>query len=338
MSNLSQIYDLDLKLLRCFCTIVDEGGFSGAQAVLNVSQSMLSEHLRTLEIRLGTRLCRRGPKGFKLFPEGEVVYRAAQELFTSVELFKQRASNINEGTGYELIVGIQDGIVENPRSRISEAIERFSQYYPNVRFKVEIMLGYQMIGRVADGLIHVGIGLLHDRFQHVSFEHLFDEPAAIYCGRQHSLFDIPEKQLTRERIESVPHSNRGHLEYFFPDRIHVATHGDVGYGAQAHLALILSGRNIGYLPDHIAQPYVGTDQLRVLRPDLTRLANPIVAFMRPGPAEFKLTPCLVDCLVDVHMERPRNKPFAQTAADARAEPDAIARNSDLLPESQPDRR
>jgi DNA-binding transcriptional LysR family regulator len=338
MSNLSQIYDLDLKLLRCFCTIVDEGGFSGAQAVLNISQSMLSEHLRTLEVRLGTRLCRRGPKGFKLFPEGEVVYRAAQELFTSVELFKQRASNMNEGMGYELVIGIQDGIVENPHSRISEAIERFSQYYPNVRFKVEIMLGFQMIGRVADGLIHVGIGLLHDRFQHLSFEHLFDEPAAIYCGRQHCLFGMPEKKITRKQIESVPHSNRGHLEYFFPDHLQIAIRGDVGYGAQAHLALILSGRNIGYLPDHIAKPYVETGQLRVLRPDLTRLVNPIVAFMRPGPAEFKLTPCLVDCLVDVHMERPKNRPPMQAAVGVELKEDAMMRSPSSAPiTANPDR-
>ena len=315
MSNLSQIYDLDLKLLRCFCTIVDEGGFSGAQAVLNISQSMLSEHLRTLEIRLGARLCQRGPKGFKLYPEGEAVYHAARELFASVELFKQRASNINDGMGYEIVVGIQDGVIENPHSRVPEAMERFSQYYPNVRFKLEILLGYQMIGRVADGLIHVGIGLLHDRFQHVSFEHLFDEPAAIYCGQQHPLYSLPEKQITREKIESVPHSNRGNLEYFFPDRIGIALRGDVGYGAQAHLALILSGRNIGYLPDHIAQPYVETGRLRVLRPDLTRLTNPIVAFMRPGPTEFKLSPRLVDCLVDVHMEAAVNRSPLQTNGD-----------------------
>lgn len=319
MSSLTQIYDLDLKLLRCFCAIVEEGGFTGAQAALNISQSMLSEHLRSLEIRLGTRLCRRGPKGFKLFPEGEVVYRAAQELFASVELFKQRASNINEGTGYELVIGIQDGIVDNPRSRISDAIERFSRYYPNVRFKVEMMLGFQMIGRVADGLIHVGIGLLNGQFQQLSYEHLFDEYAAFCCGQQHPLFDIPEKDITRERIESAAYCHRGHLEYFRLERIRLdATRGDVGYGAHAHLALILSGRNIGYVPDHIAKPYIELGRLRVLRPDITRLVNPIVAFTRPGPTEFKLTPRLVDCLVDVHMETSRKSGPSMPPASVRS--------------------
>ena len=60
MSGPSQIYDVDLKLLRCFCAIVEEGSFTAAQATLNLSQSVLSEHLKSLEIRLGTRLCQRG--------------------------------------------------------------------------------------------------------------------------------------------------------------------------------------------------------------------------------------------------------------------------------------
>ena len=39
----------------------------------------MSEHLKTLEIRLGFVLCKRGPGGFKLLPEGERVYKAAVE-------------------------------------------------------------------------------------------------------------------------------------------------------------------------------------------------------------------------------------------------------------------
>jgi LysR family transcriptional regulator, transcriptional activator for bauABCD operon len=303
MANLSQIYDVDLKLLRCFCTIVEERSFTAAQATLNLSQSMLSEYLKALEIRLGARLCQRGPKGFKLFREGEVVYRAAKELFLAVEVFKQRATDINDGSGYELVIGIQDGVVDNPKSRISEAIVRFSDYYPNVRFRTEIMLGFQMTGRVADGLVHVGIGLKNDQFFQLAFEHLFDEQASICCGRPHPLFDVPDEALTGEQIESAAYCNRGHLEYFHPERTrHIATRGDIAHGAHAHLAMILCGRNVGYVPDHIAKPYVESGQLRSLRPDITRMVNPIAAITGPGAGEFKLARRLVDCLVDVHME------------------------------------
>lgn len=319
MANLSQIYDVDLKLLRCFCTIVEEGSFTAAQATLNISQSMMSEYLKSLEIRLGTRLCQRGPKGFKLFREGELVYEAAKELFAAVELFKQRASNIDESTHYELIVGIQDGIAENPASRIPAAIERFTDYYPNVRFRVEIMLGFQMTGRVADGLVHVGIGLVNDQFPQLSFEHLFDEQAFMCCGRGHPLYDVPDDEITREQLESAAYCNRGHLEYFHPERIrHRNTRGDIGHGAQAHLTLILSGRNIGYVLDHMAEAHLKTGALRVLRPDITRLVNPIAAMTGRSTSEFKLANRFVDALVDVHMEKfTSQRPSKRQAANSQ---------------------
>lgn len=314
MSNLSQLYDIDLKLLRCFCTIVEEKSFTAAQAALNLSQSTLSEHLKSLEIRLGTRLCRRGPKGFKLFREGEVVYLAAKELFASVETFKQRASNLNQSTSYELYVGVQDGIVENPSARIHEAIKRFSEYYPNVRFRMEVMLGFQMTGRVADGMMHVGIGLESEQFPQLSYEHLFDEIGYMCCSAAHPLFSVPNDVLTREDIESAVYCNRGHLEYYHPERTrHAVTCGDIGLGVQAQLALILSGRNIGYVLDHMAKPCLDAGTLRTLRPDLIRLVNPVTAMVGPGSANFKLAQRFVDCLIDVHMELGDKRYVAQPA-------------------------
>lgn len=303
MSNLSQIYDVDLKLLRCFCTIVEEGSFTAAQVALNLSQSSLSEYLKSLEVRLGARLCQRGPKGFKLFKEGELVYAAAKELFASIETFKQKASNVNEHAAYELAIGIQDAIVDNPQSRIPEAIQRFSQYYPNVRFRTETLIGHQLAGRVADGMLHVGVGLVYGQFQQLQFEHLFDERSAMCCGVGHPLFGVPDAELTRTSIESAAYCNRGHLEPYHPERAQQEeTRGDIGHGAQAQLTLILSGRNVGYVLDHLAQAYVESGRLRKLRPDLIRLTVPVGAVVGPAANDFKLANRFVDCLVDVHME------------------------------------
>jgi DNA-binding transcriptional LysR family regulator len=303
MQKLRQLHDIDLKLLRSFCTIVDEGSFTAAQATLNLSQSALSEYLKSLEIRLGMRLCQRGPKGFKIYPEGEIVYKAAKQLFESVEQFKQRVADLGDGSGYELSIAIQDGIVESPQARIPQAIERFIEYYPNASLKIEIMFGFKLLGRVADGLIDVGIGLFHSQFRKLSFERLFEEQANLYCGRTHPLYDVPDAELTRERLDAAAYCHRGHLEFFHPDSSReFPVRGDIGHGAHAQLALILSGRNIGYLPDHIGEPLCADGRLRALRPELTRLKTPIVALTGQNATEFQLARTFVDCLVDVQME------------------------------------
>ena len=282
---------------------MEEGSFSAAQAALNLSPSALSEYLKSLEIRLGTRLCQRGPKGFKLYPEGEIVYKAAKELFASVELFKQRAADLGDGRSYELSVAIQDCIVDSLKARIPEAIRRFAEYYPSVALKIEIMFGFKLMGRAADGLVDVGIGLLHDQFRKLTFDTLFDEQAFLCCGTGHPLFSVPDVEITRDILEGVAYCHRGHLEYFHPDASgEFPNRGDIGHGAHAHLALILSGRNVGYLPDHIAEPYSRVGTLRVLRPDLARLVTPVVAVTGRTASEFKLARSFMDCLVDCQME------------------------------------
>ena len=44
---------IDLRLLRVFITLVESGGFAGAQIALNLSQSTLSTYLADLEKRIG---------------------------------------------------------------------------------------------------------------------------------------------------------------------------------------------------------------------------------------------------------------------------------------------
>ena len=46
---------MDLRLLRIFSVVVKCGGFTAAQAELNMSQSNISMHISSLEKRLGYR-------------------------------------------------------------------------------------------------------------------------------------------------------------------------------------------------------------------------------------------------------------------------------------------
>src|SRR6478609_903138 len=89
--SMRQLLDIDLRLLRIFRGIVEAQGLSGAQVLLNLSQSRISASLAELESRLGTRLCRRGRSGFALTEAGRSVYEASHELFESVDRFCNRA-------------------------------------------------------------------------------------------------------------------------------------------------------------------------------------------------------------------------------------------------------
>jgi DNA-binding transcriptional LysR family regulator len=304
MSKLRQVSDLDLKLLRSFTEIVDRGGFAAAQSTLNISQSVMSEHLKTLEIRLGFILCKRGPGGFKLMPDGQEVYNAAQQLFSAIESFRSDIGDIGDEVSGELIIAVEDEIISNPGCRLPEALHKFTnEVGRRVRFRVESMVGYQALSHVADGSAQLGISVSDSKARDVCLQRLFDETVVLYCAAGHSLFSLPDDQITEAQIAEQPYSSRGHLELKDLAQISKGFRlGDVGLGAQAQLALVLSGRDVGYLPDHLVGPLVAKGRLRAIRPDLTRKIIPVNVVTRDSGPQIKLVSRLRACLIAAHAE------------------------------------
>jgi len=91
---IGNIFDVDLKMIRIFCAIVEAGGFTAAHAILNISLPRLSTTISDLETRLGVRLCQRGRNGFRLTSEGAAIYEAAQALLLDLDKFRTRIASL----------------------------------------------------------------------------------------------------------------------------------------------------------------------------------------------------------------------------------------------------
>ena len=104
----SQISDADLRILRIYKTVVECGGFSAAEVVLNISRAAISIAISDLETRLGFRLCQRGRSGFSLTNEGSQVYEHTLQLLSSIEDFRTHINALHQHLKGELnIVGWQ---------------------------------------------------------------------------------------------------------------------------------------------------------------------------------------------------------------------------------------
>ena len=89
-----QLLDIDLRLLRIFRGIVEAQGLSGAQVLLNLSQSRISASLA--ELSRGWAQDCAGAVGLAS-PYGgrsKSVYEASHELFKSVDRFCNRAGSL----------------------------------------------------------------------------------------------------------------------------------------------------------------------------------------------------------------------------------------------------
>ncbi|HHF0382449.1 TPA: LysR family transcriptional regulator, partial [Pseudomonas aeruginosa] len=108
---LGNLNDIDLRMLRTFCAIVEAGGFTAAQARLNTSLSRLSVLVRDLEVRLGYSLCRRGNGGFQLTEEGQELYDAALGLFSDIARFREQVRGLGGRDREALHLGCVDGVI-----------------------------------------------------------------------------------------------------------------------------------------------------------------------------------------------------------------------------------
>src|SRR3984957_4908700 len=71
---------MEIRELRAFIAVADEGSFSAAARKLHVSQSALSQTIRLLERQLGVRLLERHSAGVTVTDAGGLLLREARAL------------------------------------------------------------------------------------------------------------------------------------------------------------------------------------------------------------------------------------------------------------------
>ena len=256
----------DLRLLRIFTTVVDCNGFGNAQVALGLSQSTLSSHMTKLEAQLGTRLCRRGRRGFKLTRTGEETYRAALDLFRSIAAFESRMGRVHGRESERLRVGIIDSLVRSRDFSLPGAIAAFGEANPDVAIDLETLPASSLENAVSEGRRDVVIGPLSRALPKLTYATLFEERHALYCGRDHPWFAHDDAGITQGDLAEARFSVRTYR--YFDD---VYRFGGVQPGAsvssmEAQEAMILSGRFVGYLPRHQGDPWAASGQMRAIRP------------------------------------------------------------------------
>ncbi len=265
--TLPNLYDVDLRLLRVFYAVVQCQGFAAAQGPLGISASNISVHIGQLERRLDVRLCERGRKGFRLTDEGKLIYEATLNLFRATDNFRGVVGSARGKLVGDIHFGFVDAMVTNQALGVVEAIADFAKAAPDVHLNLDISSPQELIQGLTEERYHAVLSPQLERREFVNYLPFCEERKSLYCGKSHPLFERRDADISLEELADSPAVVRSYMSEWLVNGAHKFTTGATASHMESVALMILSGRYIGFLPDHFAARWVKRGVLRALRKD-----------------------------------------------------------------------
>jgi len=123
---------MDIKQLRYFYTIAEQGQITRAAKKLHMAQPPLSHQLKLLEEELGVILFERNGRNMVLTQAGLVLYKKSEKILLEMDEIKTEVKEISEGLRGKLSIGV----VKTCFSYVPDRLRMFRELYPAVTFSL----------------------------------------------------------------------------------------------------------------------------------------------------------------------------------------------------------
>lgn len=145
---------MDLRQLRYFVAIVEEGSITAAAQRLHMSQPPLSLTITQLEKDLGVTLLHRHARGISPTEAGAYLLTHARRLLADVDRLREGLSAMGAGLRGELRVGAEPLGFWN---LVGEAVEAFSADHPDVTVSLVDAPPGQLLDLIREGQVDVAV-------------------------------------------------------------------------------------------------------------------------------------------------------------------------------------
>ena len=175
---------MQIEAFKVFRDLVDGESFSKAAQVNSITQSAVSQQVRSWETRYGIPLIERSSKQFGLTREGQLFYEAARRIVGEIDGFQNAlaemrniiAGPIRVSTVYSI------GLHELP-----PFIKRFLKEYPAVNVHVEYRRSNQVYEDVAEGASDFGLVAFPSIRKQIRVKPFRRDRLVLICSPQHRL-------------------------------------------------------------------------------------------------------------------------------------------------------
>ncbi|SEK91637.1 LysR family transcriptional regulator [Nonomuraea pusilla] len=172
--------DVDLRKLRYFLAVADEGNFTRAAASLHIAQPVLSRQIQSLERELGGPLLIRHPRRLELTPAGRRLLTDGRRLLASAARLADDVRGLATGL-HSLTVGHHRAVP------IRQAVLAFQRAHPGVEVTVVPLDHDSEIRAVLRGAVDVAVVCLPLPPEGVATTVLRREPTMVALSTAHEL-------------------------------------------------------------------------------------------------------------------------------------------------------
>lgn len=145
---------MDLKQLRYFVTVAEEGTISGAAKKLYMSQPPLSTQMKLIEQELGCQLFERGQKHITLTESGKLLYERAQTLLRMESVMRQDIEACSRAERNTVRVGVVSSVI---CTKAGEWISDFIAENSGVQFEIFESDTYSLIEKLRADIVHAAL-------------------------------------------------------------------------------------------------------------------------------------------------------------------------------------
>jgi len=149
---------MEIRELRVFTAVAEEGSLSAAARRLHVSQSALSQTISSLERQLGVQLLRRGSTGVTPTAAGQILLGEARALIAQHDRAAAAVSGRDGGAPGVLRLGVP---LELPAALLPGVLARLSATCPSTRVEVRHASSAAQFAALRKGELEVA--LVRDR-------------------------------------------------------------------------------------------------------------------------------------------------------------------------------
>lgn len=145
---------MDIRQLKYFQAIAEEGQISKAAKRLNMAQPPLSQQLKQLENELGVTLIQRGPRRITLTEAGRLLQDRAAQIIELLNSTTSELQDLNSGSKGTLSIG---AVASSGTTFLPERIRSFHLQHPGITFQFWEGTTSRILELLQNGVIEIGI-------------------------------------------------------------------------------------------------------------------------------------------------------------------------------------